>query len=133
MGRTQRIRVAIVDDQSVFALAFRRLIENAGMEVVGVAPSVEQGVALVTREAPDVAVVDYMLPDGLGTEVAQRVGDAASPARIVLASGTDTLEARKAAANAGCVAFVGKTDAVHALVPAVRRAAALDNGSVTPE
>lgn len=48
-------------------------------------------------------------------------------------TGTDTLEAREAAASAGCVAFVDKTDAVHALVPAVLRAAAFEAGSVAPE
>ena len=65
--RAEPIRVVIVDDQEMVAQTFRRILERAGMDVVAVASTIATGVAAAKEHAPDVVVVDYLLPDGLGT------------------------------------------------------------------
>ena len=122
-GRQGAFRVALVDDQEMVATTFRRLLEGAGMEVVGIAPTIESGVALVAEQSPDVVVVDYLLPDGLGTDAVPRILAVAPSTLIVMASGSDTLESRDVAMQAGCVAYVDKAAAVHTLVATVRQAA----------
>lgn len=124
MGVSGRVRVVIIDDQAMIATMFRRLLEKAGVDVVGVAPSIELGLALVVETVPDVVVVDYQLPDGLGTEAAERIAASVPQARIVMASGSDVAASRESAGRAGCVAYVDKAAALQTLVPAVLAAAA---------
>jgi DNA-binding NtrC family response regulator len=117
------VHVVVIDDQAMVAMTFRRLIEAAGMEVLAVAGSVAAGLAAVADHSPDVVVVDYLLPDGLGTDAVERILALDPGVRVVMASGSDTPESRDAAMRAGCVAYIDKAAAVHTLVAAVRQAA----------
>lgn len=74
------IRIAIVEDNEDFCLALTHAIEGADdLALAGVAHSVEQGLQLLARTRPDVALIDLGLPDGSGLalirEAAQRLPD----------------------------------------------------------
>jgi DNA-binding NarL/FixJ family response regulator len=61
------IRVAIADDQQLIRAGFRSLLEaEPDLEVVGEAGTGTEAVALVTRERPDVVLMDIRMPDGDG-------------------------------------------------------------------
>lgn len=61
------IRVAIADDQQLIRAGFRSLLEaEPDIEVVGEAGTGAEAVALVTRERPDVVLMDIRMPDGDG-------------------------------------------------------------------
>jgi DNA-binding NtrC family response regulator len=120
----RRTRVLIVDDQPMIAMTFRRLLERASMEVVGVAATVERGVDLLAEHEPDVVVLDNLLPDGLGLDAVGRMLALAPTTRVVMASGEESDTARDAAIRAGCAGFVDKSAAVARLVPAIREALA---------
>ncbi len=61
------IRVAIADDQQLIRAGFRSLLEaEPDLEVVGEAGTGAEAVALVTRERPDVVLMDIRMPDGDG-------------------------------------------------------------------
>lgn len=61
------IRVAIADDQQLIGAGFRSLLEaEPDLEVVGEAGTGTEAVALVTRERPDVVLMDIRMPDGDG-------------------------------------------------------------------
>jgi NarL family two-component system response regulator LiaR len=62
------IRVAIVDDQRLFAKGLSGLVELLpGVEVVGVAYNGEEAIALCRKEEPDVVLMDISMPkmDGI--------------------------------------------------------------------
>jgi DNA-binding NarL/FixJ family response regulator len=62
------IRVAVVDDQKLFARGLSGLVELlAGVEVVGVAYDGEEAIALCRKEEPDVVLMDISMPkmDGI--------------------------------------------------------------------
>jgi DNA-binding NarL/FixJ family response regulator len=64
-----RARVAIVEDDTVLGQALAQSVEAVeGLSVVGVAETLEAGVALVERGV-DVLLVDLALPDGSGLDL----------------------------------------------------------------
>lgn len=58
-----RIKVLLVDDHEVMRTAYRLLLENEGMEVVGDVGTGSQGVDSVLEFKPDIVLLDITLPD----------------------------------------------------------------------
>lgn len=77
----------IVDDHAPFRASARKLLEVEGYEVVGEAVDVASAIATVERLRPDVVLLDVVLPDGTGFDVAERLADGRS--RVVLVSSRD--------------------------------------------
>jgi DNA-binding NarL/FixJ family response regulator len=56
------VRVVIADDSVLFREGLARLLAEAGFEVVGQAANVEELVAVVRSQLPEVAVIDIRMP-----------------------------------------------------------------------
>jgi DNA-binding NarL/FixJ family response regulator len=120
-------RVVIVEDHAMVAEGFARILAaEPDLEVAGVAGCVAEGFALVMAAVPDVALIDQALPDGLGTELAQRLRAAGSPARVVLMSALAEERVVAAAVDAGCAGVLFKGRGPDELLLATRLAAAGD-------
>ena len=118
------VRVLIVEDHRMFAEALvRALARVPGLSVVGAVTSATEARRMVQRSRPDVVLLDQVLPDGIGTEVAAAIRAGHPGTRVVIVTGShDNAHVREAAA-AGCSGFVLKTQSVDELVGVVRRAA----------
>ena len=81
--------VVIVDDYDGFRTAARRLLEAGGYHVVGEALDGESAVATVEQLRPDVVLLDVILPDTSGFDVADRLARVDPNTRIVLVSSRD--------------------------------------------
>lgn len=73
-----RTTVLIVDDHPSFRRFARRLFEEAGFTVVGEAEDGRSAVASAKALRPDLVLLDVMLPDASGIEVAERIAPDAS-------------------------------------------------------
>jgi two-component system response regulator DegU len=62
-----RIRILLADDHAVISEAFRLILENAGMEVVAIAETGREAVALALELEPEIVLLDIAMPemDGL--------------------------------------------------------------------
>jgi CheY-like chemotaxis protein len=72
-------RVLIIEDEPIIAMDLQLLVESAGHEVVGVAASEEEAVAIAERERPGLVLADVNLGQG---------GDGASAVERILARHT---------------------------------------------
>ena len=79
-------RVLIVDDHAGFRGFARRLVEAAGYSVVGEAGDGASARELAATLQPDAVLLDVMLPDESGFEVAAAIQASAETPVIVLTS-----------------------------------------------
>jgi len=69
----KKLRVVIIDDSAFVRIALRRLLAEAGFDVVGVAKDGPEGIEIVKRTRPDVVSLDVNMPGMQGTEVLDRL------------------------------------------------------------
>ena len=120
------IRVVIVDDQHMVRAGFRRLLEmEADIEVVGDAADGREGVALVERTRPDVALLDIRMPQMDGIEATRRIA-ASHETRVVMLTTFDLDQYVYDALRAGASGFLLKDSPPDQMVAAIHAAAAGD-------
>lgn len=74
MSSDPSLRILIVEDEILIALELESLLQDAGHEVVGIAASSDEALALGADLGPDLAFVDIHLADGpTGVEAARRL------------------------------------------------------------
>lgn len=117
------IRILLVEDNDVYRESLVFLVGRlAGIEVVGAVADGRGAVRSWPELAPDVAVVDFRLPDVDGAQVAAELRDLTPGAAIVFLSASAGAEEYDAASSAGA-ALVRKDAGIEALANAVRAAA----------
>ena len=83
--------ILIIDDEETFAKNAAKFLERAG-HVVATAGTAKAGMALFESRKPDVVVLDYLLPDGTGLELIERMRAGGDPVHIMLITGHGTIE-----------------------------------------
>ena len=83
----RRIEVVVIDDHPFFRDGVSRGLTNSGLiTVVAEAENGRDGLAAIAEHRPQVAVVDYQLPDLDGVAIAQAVVRDGLPTRVLLLS-----------------------------------------------
>lgn len=118
-------RVVIVDDHHLFRAGVRAELGEQ-LPVVGDAGSVEEAVALIREQQPDVVLLDVHMPDGGGVEVIARIGEQCPSVRFLALSVSDAAEDVIAVIRAGARGYVTKTISAAELADAVRSVAGGD-------
>jgi DNA-binding NarL/FixJ family response regulator len=117
----ERVRVLLADEQIMFRQAVRGLIEkiNDSFEVVAEAGNGPEALFLIRKHAPDLVVIETLLPQLSGAEVARRAKAEGSTARFLFLSVRREREDVQEAIKAGADGYVCKTDPPNELVGAV--------------
>jgi two-component system KDP operon response regulator KdpE len=113
-------RVLVVDDEPQFLRALETNLRGAGYEVETATTAREALIAAGLRP-PDAVILDLLLPDGTGTEVARELR-AWSEAPIVLVSAVGDEAEKIAALDAGADDYVTKPFAMGELLARLRAA-----------
>ncbi len=109
-NRVVAITVLIVDDHPSFRISARRVLEDAGYEVVGEAQDGESGLAAARALRPAVVLLDVGLPDIDGFDVAVEISrDDHAPA-VVLTSSRDGSDFEGMFADCGARGFLAKAE-----------------------
>jgi DNA-binding NarL/FixJ family response regulator len=117
------LKVLLVDDHRMFTeLLTQQLREHRGIEVTGVAHTAAEALATVRNDPPDVAVLDYRLPDGNGAALAAQLHSDHPQLRMVMLTGYQDEATLREAVEAGCCGFITKDLAVDEVVASVRTA-----------
>jgi DNA-binding NarL/FixJ family response regulator len=113
-------RVLIVDDHAIFRAGVRAELD-ALLELVGEAGTVDEAVAAIAAERPDVVLLDVHMPDGGGVEVIRRAAADGEPPLFLALSVSDAAEDVIATIRAGARGYVTKSISGAELADAVRR------------
>jgi DNA-binding NarL/FixJ family response regulator len=84
----------IVDDHPAFRASARTLLQDEGFEVVGEAEDGRSGVELARALDPDLVLLDVVLPDLSGLDVAERLAGGHSKVVLVSSRRSDDFGAR---------------------------------------
>jgi DNA-binding NarL/FixJ family response regulator len=79
-------RVLIVDDHPSFRRLATRLLLEAGFAVVGEAADAAGALREAERLHPDLVVLDVVLPDGSGVDVARQLAQSEDAPKVILIS-----------------------------------------------
>jgi DNA-binding NarL/FixJ family response regulator len=124
IGKMKKIRLMLVDDQSLFREALRTLLAlQPDFEIAGEAENGERAVALAQSCKPDVILMDLRMPVMNGVEATRRVRATLPSACVVVLTTFEEDEEVFAALRAGAVGYLLKACSAEKLCDAVRAAA----------
>jgi CheY-like chemotaxis protein len=115
MSRT----VLVVDDHQSFRRFARRLLESAGFRVLDEAEDGASAVEAVRRLQPDVVLLDVLLPDTTGFDVAELLSAEPSRPLVVLTSSRRAAEFAGSLARSSARGFITKSELTPAALTAM--------------
>ncbi len=119
-NRQKQIRVVLADDHAVVRKGIREFLEeDSSIHVVAEADNGEEGVKLVAREHPDVAIFDVQMPRLNGLDAARRIRAETHDTRVLILTAFDDEPFIFAAFQAGASGYLLKTASPDELCQAV--------------
>jgi two-component system, NarL family, nitrate/nitrite response regulator NarL len=129
----QLVTAVVVDDHPFFRDGVTRgLVSSGRIKVVGEAGDGREGLEVITRERPDVAVVDYQMPDMDGLALVHAIKRDGLPTRALLLSAVTDSSVVFRALQEGASGYLSKEARRGEIVEAVVRVAKGDT-VVPPE
>jgi DNA-binding NarL/FixJ family response regulator len=104
-----RFRCVIVDDNPGFLEAARVLLERQGVDVLAVASNGADGLRRARELRPDVVLVDILLGEESGLELARRMVEEDGP-KVILISTHAEADFAELIADTPAVGFVPKSE-----------------------
>ena len=112
-------RILIVDDDNSITKALRRTLSYEGY-VVFTAPDGERALALAHTKAPDLIILDLMLPDIDGLEICRRLRAAHSEVAILMLTARDRVVDRVVGLETGADDYLVKPFALEELLARIK-------------
>jgi DNA-binding NtrC family response regulator len=114
-------RVLVVDDEKLIRWSMAQALEQAGY-VVEQAENAAQALAACERETPDLVLLDYKLPDQLGTEILPEIRKAAPHAPVIMITAHASVPGAVEAVLEGASDYVSKPFDIAVILQSVKRA-----------
>lgn len=122
-GVAEKIRVLVVDDQAVVRDAIRALIATQkDMVVVGEAVDGNEAVEKVRQYAPDIVLMDIVMPGINGLKATRMISDERQDTKVLVLSQYDDEDNIRESDNVGACGFISKSSANTELLSAIRSA-----------
>lgn len=127
------VRALVVDDQRAFADAVALALDSQpGLACIGAAGTVDEALAVMERECPDVVLLDLRLPGVSGVDAVALLRERCAACRILMLTAHPSPVTLVAAIRAGVDGFLPKDTPFSAILQAVRQEDRLlvDGGSL---
>ena len=118
------IRIVLIDDHELVRTGFRLILEQQpDMQVIGEASDGENGLLLLKKLKPDLALVDVHMPGVSGIEVTERVRKLKLKSRVVIVTMVSEAPFPRRLLEAGASGYITKSCPAPELLRAVRQVA----------
>ena len=120
---SERITVLIVDDHAVVRQGVRAFLDTrAEIEVVGEAESGKKAVEICAEHAPDVVLLDLLMPEMNGVETTRQIKAISPRSQVVILTSHHSDEHLLPSIRAGALSYLLKDISPTELVAAVEKA-----------
>jgi DNA-binding NarL/FixJ family response regulator len=117
----ERISILIVDDHPVVRQGLRFMLSSEpDIDVIGMASSGQEAIALLSRQPADVVLMDLRMPEMEGTEAIAQIIKLTPGVRILVLTNYGSDEYIMRAAQAGAMGYLLKNTPQEEIVKAVR-------------
>ena len=124
MLSTERIKVMLADDHPIMRDGLRDALEGEGdFEVVGVAGDGVEAVSMAQSVAPEVIVMDVMMPNKDGVDACREIMELLPDTRVLMLTASTTEDAVVEAIAAGATGYLQKDSGPEELAEAIREVA----------
>jgi DNA-binding NarL/FixJ family response regulator len=114
------VRILLADDHDVVRCGLKELLEEqVGWHVCAEAASGREAVERAVQTRPQVAVIDFSMPDLNGLEATRRIREMVPDTEILMFTMHESEELIRAALSAGARGYLLKSEASRQLIPAV--------------
>jgi len=118
------ITIVLVDDHELVRTGFRMILQQQpDISISGEASNAEEGLQLIRKLAPTIALVDVHMPGMSGIELTERVCRSKLATHIVIVTVVDDARFPKRLLDAGALGYLTKGCSADELVAAVRQVA----------
>ena len=117
-----KISVMVVDDHTLMRQGLRRILEEAGMEVVGEAENGQRAVELASQLNPTVILMDIQMPLMDGIEATRNIKQAKEDATIVMLTMHEEEQFLFESIKAGAIGYLLKSRAPQELIQVIEAA-----------
>jgi len=116
------IRIVLADDHHIIRKELRALLSyETDFEVVGEASTGSAAIEIAEQLKPDILVLDIMMPEMNGLQVAARLAVSCPYTRIVILSMHNSKAYVHAALHSGAKAYILKDNTADELISAIRQ------------
>jgi NarL family two-component system response regulator LiaR len=117
------IRVLIADDHAVVREGLRAFLSSQGIKVVAEAATGDEAVRLAETTAPDVVVMDLLMPASDGFDATLKIRESSPETQIVILTSYTTEGHLLRALRAGALSYLPKESEPDEIASAIRKAA----------
>lgn len=114
----EKLRVLVVDDESLIRMDIVEMLEDVGHEVVAEGENGEQAIELAREYSPDIIIMDVKMPVMDGISAAKVIGDE-EIAPVLLLTAFSQNDIVDKANDAGVIAYLVKPIREEQLLPAM--------------
>jgi two-component system, NtrC family, response regulator AtoC len=114
-------RILVVDDEKLIRWGITQALEEAG-HIVEQAETAAEALAAVEREAPDLVLLDFMLPDRTGTEIMPELRAISPGLPVIMVTAHASVPGAVEAVREGVSDYLSKPFEISDLLQAVERA-----------
>lgn len=119
-GELKKIKILIVDDHTLFAEGTMSLLAvEPSIQVVGIAKTGTDCLALIDKTNPDVVLLDIYLPDILGTDLIDKIKEVRAETKIIMLTGQNPQGFINKAIRRGANGFLLKDCSVNEMVDGI--------------